>query len=291
VGLDVCKAKNVDVVVSDFYDWKEIEDNSQDFIITANALEHIEFPWLTMEQIYKKLKSNGIACVIAPNFAFEHRYPLDCYRYFADGLVALAKWAKFQIINITVGGVPNLYADSKWDDIINDCMGILIKSDSVVDVSKYPKLEIERRVDVSQYYKLEIEEVLNVKFERTIDILKKDNTLRLLFMEKWIKLPNKDLIIQNFILCNNIKFLIIYGFGIIGRMLYSYFKNFNINIFVMDEHPELISEIKAIKTGDNFSLDNNVYMLVTVLDSNRVLIKHLNELYDMPKCYVDEILL
>ena len=54
-----------------------------------------------MSQIYRKLKADGIICILAPFNLSEHRYPVDCYRYYPDGLKALATWAGFTVIDAT----------------------------------------------------------------------------------------------------------------------------------------------------------------------------------------------
>lgn len=95
IGLDIEKGSNVDVVMDDSYHWNSLEDESFDYIISGQAFEHIEYPWLTMREIYKKLKIDGIVCIIAPNGLSEHRFPVDCYRYYSDGMSALAKWGGF----------------------------------------------------------------------------------------------------------------------------------------------------------------------------------------------------
>ena len=35
----------------------------------------------------------GLACIIAPACWHKHRYPIDCYRFYPDGMIALCKWA------------------------------------------------------------------------------------------------------------------------------------------------------------------------------------------------------
>ena len=55
-GLDLSEGKNVDIVVKDPYVWREIEDETYDVVISGQAFEHIEFFWLTMEQINRVLK-------------------------------------------------------------------------------------------------------------------------------------------------------------------------------------------------------------------------------------------
>lgn len=51
VGLDITEGPNVDVVAKEPYDWSNVEDESFDFIISGNAFEHIEYPWLTIRLI------------------------------------------------------------------------------------------------------------------------------------------------------------------------------------------------------------------------------------------------
>jgi len=111
VGLDVAHGRNVDVVPKDSYDWHELEDDSFDVVISGQALEHIEFPWLTMRQIARKLKPGGVACLIAPSRGPEHRHPVDCYRYYPDGLAALAKWAGLEVVERNYIGGGQHFAD------------------------------------------------------------------------------------------------------------------------------------------------------------------------------------
>lgn len=145
VGLDIVAGPNVDVVMNEPYNWDNVPDESFDFVISANAFEHIEYPWLTIKLIHSKLKQGGFACIHAPFSIPEHRYPTDCYRYYPDGFRALAKWAGFQAINVTVGGVPSMSAPKEWDEF-NDSLMILLKSNSPVNPDDYPTLKYERRL-------------------------------------------------------------------------------------------------------------------------------------------------
>ena len=118
VGLDIAYGPNVDIVLNDAYDWCELEDDSFDVIISGQALEHIEFPWLILEQIARKLKPGGIVCLIAPSRGPEHRYPVDCYRYYPDGLDALAKWAGLDVIESDYVQEGRIFPDTsvEWGD-------------------------------------------------------------------------------------------------------------------------------------------------------------------------------
>lgn len=98
VGLDIRKGPNVDVVVKDPYNWIEIPNETFDIVICGNTIEHVEFPWLTFQEIARVLKHGGFFCIIAPAIWEEHKYPVDCYRYYPDGLRALCKWSNLEYI-------------------------------------------------------------------------------------------------------------------------------------------------------------------------------------------------
>ena len=82
LGVDMCDGKNVDIVLSDIYNWKEISSASIDVIVSGQAFEHIEFIWLTMSEISRVLKNDGLCCIIAPSSGKEHKYPTDCWRFY-----------------------------------------------------------------------------------------------------------------------------------------------------------------------------------------------------------------
>lgn len=105
-GLDTAAGKNVDIIVKDNYKWNEISDSSFDVVISGQAFEHIEYPWLTMQEISRVLKKDGLICIIAPSSGPEHKYPLDCWRIYPDGFKALAKWAKLEPLSVY----------TQWDD-------------------------------------------------------------------------------------------------------------------------------------------------------------------------------
>lgn len=146
-GLDIVPGPNVDITVKDPYSWSEIEDESFDFIISGNAFEHIEYPWLTIKEIYKKLKKEGFICILTPFALGEHKHPTDCYRYYSDGLIALAKWADFQVVECTVGGTPRGTQDHEWldkDQNYDDTMLVACKTDDINKLRNLPKFNSTR---------------------------------------------------------------------------------------------------------------------------------------------------
>lgn len=54
-----------------------------------------------MLEIARILKPHGICCIIAPSGGPEHRYPVDCWRFYPDGCAALARFAKLELIEVS----------------------------------------------------------------------------------------------------------------------------------------------------------------------------------------------
>ena len=145
IGFDAENGKNVDIVPNDLYSWIEIEDNTFDVVISGQVFEHVEYIWLTIKEIERVLKPNGICIIIAPNTSIEHRYPTDCWRFFGDGLRALAKWSNLECLHTSVAGIPDANASSDWDSVWNDAVLIAQKPGDNM-IKNPPQLPIERRI-------------------------------------------------------------------------------------------------------------------------------------------------
>lgn len=102
-GLDIQVGNNVDIVVTDIYNWFEIEDNTYDVVISGQFFEHLEFFWLTMSQIERVLKPGGYVCIIVPSSGPKHGGGmLNCYRFYEDGMRALAKYVGLEVLHASV---------------------------------------------------------------------------------------------------------------------------------------------------------------------------------------------
>jgi SAM-dependent methyltransferase len=106
LGVDMEPGKNVELVLRDPYRWREVKPGSADVIVSGQTFEHTEFFWLTAREIARALKTGGLLCVIAPSAGDEHRYPVDCWRVYPDGLQALARHA----------GLETLECWTQWED-------------------------------------------------------------------------------------------------------------------------------------------------------------------------------
>lgn len=98
IGCDMVPGNNVDILLKNAYDWTEIESDSLDVVVTGQTFEHVEYPWITILEIARVLKPEGICCIIAPSSGPEHKYPVDCWRIYSDGFKALAKFACLEVI-------------------------------------------------------------------------------------------------------------------------------------------------------------------------------------------------
>lgn len=148
VGLDMEKGPNVDLVLKNPYDWSEIETDSYDVIISGQAFEHIEFFWITMSEMARVLKKDGLLCIVAPNGFIEHRYPVDCYRFFSDGMVALARYVSFELLHADTNCAPKLNAEDWYSKNCADSMLVARKPYS--GEVKYVGLKTYKCIPVDQ---------------------------------------------------------------------------------------------------------------------------------------------
>ena len=90
IGVDIASGDNVDVILSDPYNWLEIDSCSMDVVISGQTFEHVNCFWMTFQEMVRVTKPQGKICVIAPSKGKIHRYPVDCWRFYPDGMKALA---------------------------------------------------------------------------------------------------------------------------------------------------------------------------------------------------------
>ena len=105
-GLDMVPGPSVDLVLPNPYDWSTIPDDHYDVVISGQAFEHIEFFWVTLAEMVRVLKPNGLMCIIAPAAYDEHRHPVDCYRFSTDAMVAMANYTGLKILHAHTNCAP-----------------------------------------------------------------------------------------------------------------------------------------------------------------------------------------
>lgn len=134
-GIDLLPGKNVDIVLSDPYNWLEIESSSSDVFISGQTFEHIEYFWQTMLEIARVLKPGGLCCIIAPSGGPEHRYPVDCWRFYPDGFKALARYARLEVLEVRTQWEDEGHSDGSdiWADTMLVARKKEVKQQSRVD--------------------------------------------------------------------------------------------------------------------------------------------------------------
>ncbi len=115
-GLDIEAGKNVDVVVADPYDWAELENSSVDLVTCSQVFEHTSHFWLTILEMARVLRTNGLVLILAPGAGPLHRYPVDCWRFYDDGLPSLADWAMLDVVDSRVQWHPAYGKGDIWRD-------------------------------------------------------------------------------------------------------------------------------------------------------------------------------
>lgn len=139
-GLDMAEGQNVDIVPNNPYVWDKVKSNFYDVVISGQAFEHIEFFWITILEMVRVLKPGGLLCLIAPRGFGRHRYPVDCYRFDVDGMIAIARWANLHILHASTDASPEGTQDVWHHQGKEDSLLIATKPydwHGVVDVNNY----------------------------------------------------------------------------------------------------------------------------------------------------------
>lgn len=76
-------------------------DNTFDFVLTDQVLEHVRKPWQGVSEIHRVLKPKGIAVITSALLFPIHGVPHDYFRFTPDGLAVLCE--DFSIIHACAG--------------------------------------------------------------------------------------------------------------------------------------------------------------------------------------------
>jgi len=108
-GCDIAPGPNVDIVMSDLYKIP-LPDGSYDVVVSGSTLEHVEYFWVWIKEVARLVRPGGLMCHIAPGTGATHPTPVDCWRFRTDGMIVLAKWIDFEVLEAYTD--PNNYW---WD--------------------------------------------------------------------------------------------------------------------------------------------------------------------------------
>lgn len=80
------------------------KENTYDFILCTEVLEHVEYPQKVVNEFYRVLKKNGRLFLTVPQGWMIHQEPYNFYYFTKYGLISLLKNAGFKEINIKPKG-------------------------------------------------------------------------------------------------------------------------------------------------------------------------------------------
>jgi SAM-dependent methyltransferase len=117
-GVDMVEGPNVDLVMADPYRIP-LPTRSVDLVVSGQAFEHVELFWITFLEMVRILRPGGLIFLIAPSRGPEHRYPVDCWRFYPDGYRALARFGGVKLLDVTTDWGQDGPADSReWGDTV-----------------------------------------------------------------------------------------------------------------------------------------------------------------------------
>jgi len=163
-GLDIEGGENVDIVVSDPYDWKELETNSFDVVICNQVFEHISYFWVTTFEIGRVLKEGGLACIIVPSGGGEHKFPMDTFRYYPDGLSVLCGYIGFKNLEVYMQS-DNLHYSDGSDFYRDSC---LVMKKPIFNDPEREKFMFKNKIHKLLLKDTNVEDLTEVKIDKNI---------------------------------------------------------------------------------------------------------------------------
>ena len=88
IGADLRAGPNVDICMESEYEIP-LESGSVDMVISGQCLEHCRNPFKLVAEASRVLRDDGLVLLVAPFVFFEHKEPVDCFRFLPDGMEAI----------------------------------------------------------------------------------------------------------------------------------------------------------------------------------------------------------
>lgn len=138
IGVDFVPGPGVDMVLDDPYHLP-FADASVEVVVSSSCFEHIEFFWLMFNEALRVLTPGGLLYLNAPANGDFHRYPVDCWRFYPDAGMALARWGQRSGFACVLLESFTAYQDQ---DIWNDQVAVFLKDHA--QLARHPRRMLER---------------------------------------------------------------------------------------------------------------------------------------------------
>lgn len=97
IGVDVVDGPNVDLVMKKPYRLPA-RSNSVDLIFCGQVFEHVPYFWVTIMEMARVVRPGGLIFITAPSRGHRHSPPTDCWRFYPDGMLAMAAFARLRVL-------------------------------------------------------------------------------------------------------------------------------------------------------------------------------------------------
>jgi SAM-dependent methyltransferase len=125
IGVDLAIGNNVDIIMPSEFSIP-FETSSINILISGQCLEHCRNPFLLVAEATRVLKPRGWMFITAPAVWPEHKVPIDCFRFYPDGMRAVMEQSGLEVVETFVGGSTHVGGENPT---AYDCWGIGRKKD------------------------------------------------------------------------------------------------------------------------------------------------------------------
>ncbi|MEJ2402734.1 MAG: methyltransferase domain-containing protein [Candidatus Thiodiazotropha sp.] len=111
LGTDFQAGEDVDIV-GDLHTLSQVTGEGRfDVVISCSTLEHVQYPWLAVEEISRILSLGGLIAVQTHHAFPLHAYPQDYWRYTTEALASLfCPSAGFEVLGISYDFKSHLFS-------------------------------------------------------------------------------------------------------------------------------------------------------------------------------------
>ncbi len=113
-GVDIQAGRNVDIQMPKPYQIP-VRANSQDIVLSGSVFEHIPFPFASMLEIARVLRTGGHLFMTVPSRGHHHS-TYDPWRYYPDSMRALAAYAELDLLQALTDWPPLQEGSDKRHD-------------------------------------------------------------------------------------------------------------------------------------------------------------------------------